>query len=120
MTERNEPENPWEGDDGSELEADIMQADHASGAEQKGTTAEEQREGRNLDEALARERPDAPTSDETFELVDEGDPDVEAELVAEGSVAQDEFASPEEAALSVRPDAPGATDHDDPHPTDEG
>jgi hypothetical protein len=34
-------------------------------------------------------------------------------------VAQrDEFASPEEAALSVRDDAPGATDHDDPHPSE--
>lgn len=32
---------------------------------------------------------------------------------------RDEFASPEEAAMSVRDDAPGATDHDDPQPTDE-
>ena len=28
---------------------------------------------------------------------------------------RDEFASPEEAAITVRDSAPGATDHDDPH-----
>ena len=49
-------------------------------------------------------------------LEDEGVPDREDELIAEGSVEMDEFASPEEAALSVRDEAPGATDHEDPHP----
>jgi hypothetical protein len=33
-------------------------------------------------------------------------------------IERDEFASPEEAALSVRDSVPVATDHDDPHPAD--
>lgn len=112
-------DNPWDGDDGNELEAEIMRADHPFGAALRGTTLEEAIAGQGLDEALARERPDARTIDEAFAVVDDGDPDVEDQLVAEGSLERDEFASPEEAALSVRRDAPGATDHDDPHPIDE-
>ena len=37
-------------------------------------------------------------------------------LVADAVSERDEFASPEEAALSVRESALGATDHEDPHP----
>lgn len=70
--------------------------------------------GTGLDEALARERPDARTIDEALAVVDDGVPDVEDELVAEGSLKRDEFASPGEAALSVQRDAPGWTDHEDP------
>ena len=55
--------------------------------------------GSGLDEALARERPDARTIDETLAVVDDGVPDFEDELVAEESLERDEFASPEEAAL---------------------
>jgi len=51
--------------------------------------------------------------------VDDGALDEEDELAAEGSIERDEFVSPEEAALTVRDEAPGATDHDDPHPTGE-
>lgn len=118
MTERIDPDDPWEGDDGSELEAEIMRADHAFGAESKGTTPEEALERQSLHEALARERPDGRTTEETLGIVDEGALDEEGELVAEGSVEHDDFASPEEAALSARDEAPGATDHDDPHPAD--
>ena len=70
-------------------------------------------------EALARERREGRSVDEAFEVVDDGVPDAEEELVAEGFLVRDDFASPEESALSVRNDAPGATDHDDPHPVDE-
>ena len=119
MTERIDPDDPWEGDDGSELEAEIMRADHAFGAELRGTTAEEAVAGQSLDEALARERPEGRTTEEALEVVDDGVPDEEGELVAEGSLERDGFASPEEAALSVRDEAPGATDHDDPHAADE-
>jgi hypothetical protein len=31
-------ENPWDGDDGSELEAEIMRADHPFAADLEGTT----------------------------------------------------------------------------------
>ena len=119
MTEEIDQDDPWNGDDGNELEAEIMRADHAFGAESKGTTPEEALEGQSLDEALARERPEGRTTDETLGIVDDGAPDEEDELVAEGSVEHDDFGSPEEAALSVRDEAPGATDHEDPHPADE-
>ena len=36
--------------------------------------------------------------------------------MADASIEPDEYSSPEEAALSVREEAPGATDHEDPHP----
>ena len=120
MTERIDPDDPSSAEAGEELEAEIMRADHAFGAELRGTTADEAIAGEGLDEALARERPDGRTVDEAFELVDDGVPDEEGELVAEGSVEQDGFAAPEEAALSVRDEAPGATDHDDLEAGDDG
>ncbi len=107
---------PRDGDEGDELEAAIMQADHAFGAESTGTTAEEALEGESLDERLAEERPDRPAVDALLSVVDEGLTDDEDELVGDGVVERDEFASPEEAAVTVRDRAPGATDHADPHP----
>jgi hypothetical protein len=111
---------PRDADEGDELEAAIMQTDHAFGAESVGTTAEEGLEGESLDQRLAEERPDRPSIDEALSVVDEGAFDDEDELVGDAVLERDEFASPEEAALSVRDSAPGATDHDDPHPSDEG
>jgi hypothetical protein len=61
-----------------------------------------------------------PPIDETLEIVDDGPEDDEDELVGDAVRERDDFASPEEAALTVRDDAPGATDHDDAHPVDEG
>jgi hypothetical protein len=107
-----------EGDDemeGDELEASILQADHAFGAESPGTTAAEAAEGESLDEALAQERAEPEAIDEVLSLVDDGVSDIEGELAGDAVVERDEFASPEEAALSVRDSVPGATDHDDPH-----
>ena len=114
-----EDPEPRDADDGDELEAAIMQADHAFGAESVGTTAEEGLEGESLDQRLAEERPDRPSTDEAISVVDEGLADEEDELVGDAVNQRDEFASPEEAALSVRDSVPGATDHDDPHPPDE-
>ena len=111
-------EDPWEEDDGEELEAEIMRADHPFGADLRGTTPDEALAGLSIDDALAREQPEGRTPDEAVAVVADGDPDEEGELVAEGFVVEDEFASPEEAALSVRDDAPGATDHDDHHPVE--
>jgi hypothetical protein len=109
---RDEDDDEVEGD---ELEASIMQADHPFGAESPGTTAAEAAEGEGLDEALAQERPDTEATDEVLSLVDDGVSDVEGELAGDAVVERDEFASPEEAALSIRENVPGATDHDDPH-----
>ena len=114
-----ETEDPWAEDDGEELEAEIMRADRPFASDRPGTTAEEAEEGLSLDEALAREQPERSSVDEVVGVEDDGAIDVEAELVAEGSLEEDDYASPEEAALTVRDDAPGATDHDDPHHPDE-
>jgi hypothetical protein len=62
----------------------------------------------------------SPSTDEALSVVDGGVSDDEDELVGDAVLERDEFVSPEEAALSVRDSAPGATDHDDPHPADEG
>jgi hypothetical protein len=113
-----EDQEPRDADESDELEATIMQTDHAFGAESVGTTVEEELAGESLDQRLAEERPERPSIDETLSVVDEGPSDDERELVADAVIERDEFASPEEAALSVRDKAPGATDHDDPHPND--
>ncbi len=114
-----EDQEPRDADESDELEAAIMQTDHAFGAESVGTTAEEGIQGESLDQRLAEEQPERPPTDEALSVVDEGLSDEESELVGEAVTQQDDFASPEEAAMSVRDNAPGATDHDDPHPTDE-
>jgi hypothetical protein len=114
-----EDQGPRDADDSDELEAAIMQTDHAFGAESVGTTAEEGLEGESLDQRLAEERPERPSTDEALAVVAEGLSDDEDELVGDAVLGRDEFASPEEAALSVRDNPPGATDHEDPHPGDE-
>jgi hypothetical protein len=114
-----EDQEPQDADEGDELEAAIMQADHAFGAESVGTTAEEELAGESLDERLAEERPERSGIDEALAVVDEGLTDDEDELVGDAVIERDEFAAPEESALSVRDNAPGATNHDDPHPADE-
>ena len=112
-------QDPTEADEGDQIEAAIMQTDHAFGAESVGTTAAEELAGESLDQRLAEERPERPSVTEALALVDEGPSDEGDELVGDAVTEQDAFASPEEAAMSVRDRAPGATDHDDPHPTDE-
>jgi hypothetical protein len=110
------PDDPRDDEDeGDQLEAEIMRADHTFGSDLRGTTPEEALAGQSLDDALARERPDREATDEAVAVADDGDPDDEAELVAEGSITRDEFTSPEDSAVSIRDDAPGATDHADPH-----
>lgn len=112
-------DDPSDENADDQLEAEIMRADRPFGSDRRGTTPEEALEGEGLDEALARERSDGRTTDEALGIEDDGELDGEGELVGEGSVEEDEFASPEEAALTVRDEAPGATDHDDPHAADE-
>ena len=102
-------------DPGEDLEAMIEQADHPFASDSFGTTAEEQEEGESLEQRLAEERPSRPALDSTLALEDEDGPDEEAELVGEGTFEHDPFVSPEEAAITVRDEAPGATDHPDQH-----
>ena len=113
-----EDQEPRDADESDEFEAAIMQADHAFGAESVGTTAEEGLEGESLAQRLAQERPERPSIDEALSVIDEGLSDEEDELVGDAVTQRDEFASPEESAMSVRDRAPGATDHDDPHAAD--
>ena len=119
MDTRPVTDDPWDEDGDDELEAEIMRADRPFGSDARGTTSEEEVAGLSLDEALARERPDERTIDEEVVIVDDGEPDVEAELVAEGAIVKEEYPSPEESALSIRDDAPGATDHEELPPSEE-
>jgi hypothetical protein len=114
-----EREDPWDEDGDEELEAEIMRADRPFGADRRGTTAGEERAGETLEQELAEERPERPATEEAVGLEDDGAIDAEGQLVSDDSLEQDGFASPEEAALTVRDQVPGATDHDDPDPADE-
>ena len=107
-------ENPWDEADGQELEAEIMRADHPFGVELRGTTPEESLAGPSLEGAFGQEGSDARTAGETVEVVDEGVRDTDGRLIAEGVLVSDDFPAPEESALSIRDEPPGATDHDDP------
>jgi hypothetical protein len=114
-----ETEDPWNEDGDDELEAEILRADRPFGADRRGTTEAEQRAGESIDDELAQERPEGPATEEAVGLEAEGVPDLEGQLVSDDSIEEDEFASPEEAALTIRDEVPGATDHEDPHPTDD-
>jgi hypothetical protein len=100
-----------EEDPAVEFEAMIEHADRPFAAESFGTTAEEEEEGEPLDQRLSEERPDRPISDVHVVIEDEAEPDDEAELVGEVAVEHDPFLPPEEAAITIRPRAPGAVDH---------
>ena len=111
--ERLDPDLDPQDDPGEDLEARIELADHAFGAESFGTTAEEQVRGGSLDDRLAEERPDRRSSDVEISLEDFDTPDDEPQMVGEATVDRDPLVSPEEAALTIRADAPGAVDHAD-------
>jgi hypothetical protein len=113
-------DDPWDEGDGDALEAEMI--DHAGrprlrrGAARNHAGGGDRRSGSRG--SPRPERPDGRTVNEAVAVVDDGDPDIEGELIAEGSLVADDFPAPEESALSIRDDAPGATDHEDPHPVD--
>jgi hypothetical protein len=78
-----------------------------------GTTAEEQRRGQSLDSRLADEGAGSPTETDDLEVFSDDTADEESELVGEAAAEQDPFLAPEDGAMSVRGDAPGAVDHPD-------
>jgi hypothetical protein len=102
-------------DPGEDLEAMIEQADRPFASESFGTTAEEQEEGESLDQRLAEERPSRPAIDSTLAIEDVDAPDDEKDMVGQASLEHDPFVAPEEAAMTVREEAPGAVDHPDEH-----
>ncbi|MFL5798446.1 MAG: hypothetical protein ACJ77A_11010 [Actinomycetota bacterium] len=100
-------------DPGEELEAMIEQADRPFASDSFGTTAEEQEAGESLDQRLAEDRPDRRAADLQLVLEDFDVPDDEKQLVGRASQQHDRFVAPEEAAMKVRDEAPGAVDHPD-------
>ena len=106
-------------DPGEELEAMIEQADRPFASESFGTTTEEQEEGESLDQRLAEERPSRSPLDTQLAIEDFDAPDEEKHLVGQASFEHDPFVSPEEAAMTVRDTAPGATDHSEEPEIDE-
>jgi hypothetical protein len=110
-----EDSDQWDDGSGEALEEVIEHADRASGAESFGTTADEQERGEPFDARLAEERTDRPIRDTDLGLVDEDAPDDEPELIGEAVGERDPFVAPEESAMSVRDEAPGAVDYPDEH-----
>ena len=110
-----EDSDEWDDGSGEALEEMIEHADRAPGADSFGTTADEQERGEPFDARLAEERTDRPIRDTELGLIDEDGPDEEAEMVGEAVGERDPFVAPEESALSVRDEAPGAVDHPDDH-----
>ncbi len=111
-------EDPDE-DPGEDLEAMIEQADRPFASESFGTTVEEQEEGASLDQRLGEERPSKLSLDLRLAIEDLDAPDEEKQLVGQASFEHDPFVSPEEAAMTVRDTAPGATDHSEEPEIDE-
>jgi hypothetical protein len=112
--ERDLGANPDEGfeDDVEEFNEELIE--HAEGPMATfGTTAEEQRRGQSLDSRLADEGAVSPTEMDDLEVYEESGTDEEEQMVGEAAAEQDPFLAPEDAAMSVRDDAPGATDHPD-------
>lgn len=105
----------WDDGSGQALEEMIEHADRALGTESFGTTADEQERGEPIDSRLAEEGTDRPLLDTELGIIDEDVPDDESEMVGEAIGERNPFVSPEEAAMSVRNEAPGAVDHPDDH-----
>ena len=101
-----ETEDPWDEDGDDELEAEIMRADRPFGAELRGTTEEEALAGREHRGGARTGAPRDAADRRAVGLVDDGIPDIEGQLVSDGTLEEDDIASPEEAALSIRDEAP--------------
>jgi hypothetical protein len=108
-------DDEWDDGSGQGLEEMIEHADRALGTESFGTTADEQERGEPIDSRLAEEATDRPLLDTELGIIDEDAPDDESEMVGEAIGERNPFVSPEEAAMSVRDEAPGAVDHPDDH-----
>lgn len=100
---------------GDTMEGEIPPLDHPQGAEEYGTTSLEQQNPETLEDRLAREEPDVAASPDLGAPVVAGpdtsgtmlDPDTD--LVADDEALLDDTLAPEEAALRLTEDLPGAT-----------
>jgi hypothetical protein len=95
--------------------------DRPTGVEDWGTTAEEQLAGEPLSERLREEEPDVAAHPRASvgRMEDDGEVDETPELVGELAPGDDRDLSAEEAAMTSREDAPGATSHPDDYTSDE-
>jgi hypothetical protein len=112
----NDEDPRLEDDDEAEseqLEAEILRANRPFASDRWGTTAQEEVAGEGLDRALAEEVPEDTPTDEAVAVVDDAPTDDEKELVGDAVDELDPFAAPEEAAFTVRDDAPGVTEHEE-------
>jgi hypothetical protein len=106
---------PIDGDEGEAIEDMISAMDRYVGADEH-TTAAEQVEGDTIDERTRREQMQRQRPDSSVDLVDEeGDDGVDREkdLVAEGEERPEGPVAPEQAAIHVRDEPPGAVNHPD-------
>jgi hypothetical protein len=106
---------PIDGDEGEAIEDMISAMDRYVGADEH-TTAAEQVEGDTIDERTRREQMQRQRPDSSVDLVDdEGDDGVDREkdLVAEGDERPEGPVAPEQAAIHVRDEPPGAVNHPD-------
>jgi len=113
-----DPDDGWDDGSGEDLEEMIEHADRARGAESFGTTSDEQERGEPMDARLAEERPSRPILEDELGIIDEDVPDDESEMVGEAVGERDPFVAPEEVAMTVRDEAPGAVDHPDDYTED--
>ena len=108
------PPNPSDPDPLEELEIAMEDQERPLGSDER-TTAAEGLEGETLDERLSREVPDQGIGrrrPDPSTIAEEDGPDDEPELVGD-AVDAGFRPSPEEAAVRIRTDAPGLTDHED-------
>ncbi len=117
-------EGPTPSDDdadvGEALEEYISEMDHSLGVDDH-TTAEEQLDGDTIDDRTRREQPQRVRPRNRLDITDttvDAYHDEGALLASEAEGFGPE--APEQAAMHIRPDAPGAVDHPDDYVIDEG
>jgi hypothetical protein len=108
------PPSPSDDDPQVTMEEHIEEMHRPYGSNEH-TTALEQRRGDSIDDRVGREEPDVGDdgpADAGTTLVDDDAPDTEADLTGDMAAVDDHLA-PEESAMRVVAEAPGATDHED-------
>ena len=110
---------------GDAMEGELPPLEHPQGVEEYGTTAVEQQRPESLEDRVAREQPDLVGADvaEVSPLVPPdtagGLRDPDSDLLGDEEDLLDDTLAPEEAALRLTEDLPGATDDASPGYLDE-
>jgi hypothetical protein len=110
---------------GDTMEGELPPLEHPQGVEEYGITAAEQQRPETLEDRVAREQPDAlaPADADMSPLTPPdsaaGILDPDADLLGEEEAQVEDTPAPEEAALRLTEDLPGATDSAGPGYLDE-